>query len=299
MGSQVFVLPYLDGIFGFTILWIVVTAISSWISTASARLSYLGVQLALAFYVINLQEFTIQTSLAVARDRVVGVMLGLVCMWLLFDRLWVRNALDEMQRVFARNLEMFADLTEQLLIEDQIEAIKRIRTLRDQLNGGFDAVRAQSDAVLFEFGASRQRKMKIRDDIRRWQPALRTLLLVQITSAQYLAQKPLKQLPAPVADAGVAFEEAVARVMRALANEVSGKPTQPVPDLHEAAHRLDQAVHAWYQQRGILIPAEASDVAGLADSLASILAPLYDDIHGTFTNGTPAEAGVAYPVVVS
>ncbi len=299
MGAQVFVLPYLDTIFGFTLLFAAVTAISSWIATASARLSYLGVQLALAFYLINLQEFTIQISLSVARDRVVGVMLGLGCMWLLFDRLGVHNALDEMQRLFAKNLEMFAELTEQLLVEDQIKAIKRMRALRDQLNAGFEAVRAQSDAVLFEFGASRQRKLKIRDDVRRWQPALRTLLLVQITSAQYLVQKPLKQLPLPVADAGVAFEEAVARVMRALANEVTGKASQPVPNLSDVAQRLDQAAEAWYRQHGVPVPAEASDIIGLADSLASILAPLYDDIHGTFTSEARVEGGIVCPVIAN
>src|SRR6201999_4396950 len=97
MGAQIFILPFLDSIAGFTLLFAVVTAISAWISTASARLSYLGVQLALAFYLINMQEFTIQISLAIARDRVFGVLLGLFSMWLLFDRLWVRNALDEMR----------------------------------------------------------------------------------------------------------------------------------------------------------------------------------------------------------
>jgi multidrug resistance protein MdtO len=293
MGAQVFVLPYLNSIFGFTLLFAVVTAISSWIATASARLSYLGVQLALAFYLINLQEFTIQTSLAIARDRVVGVLLGLVCMWLLFDRLGVRNAIDQMQLLFAHNLEMFAELTEQLLLEDQIKAIKRIRTLRDQINAGFEAGRSQADAVLFEFGASRQRKLKIRDDIRRWQPSIRTLLLVQVTSAQYLTQKPLKQLPAPIAEAGVAFEKAIARVMRALANEVSGKPSAPVPDLRDVCRRFDQAARTWYQQHGVSIPPEASDIVGLADSLASILAPLYEDIHGTFPHPSP-EVGVVY-----
>jgi multidrug resistance protein MdtO len=43
MGAQVFVLPYLDSITGFTLLFMFVTAISSWIATSSPRLSYLGV----------------------------------------------------------------------------------------------------------------------------------------------------------------------------------------------------------------------------------------------------------------
>ena len=282
MGAQIFVLPYLDSITGFTLLFMAVTAISSWIATASARLSYLGVQLALAFYLINLQEFTIQISLSIARDRVFGVLLGLMCMWLIYDRLWVKNALDEMQTVFAHNLEMFAELAEQLLEKDQVKAIKRIRQLRDQLNAGFQAVTAQADAVLFEFGPSRSRKLQIREDVRRWQPSIRTLLQVQVTSAQYLSLKPLTNLPEPIAQAGVAFEKDVALVMRAMASEVSGKPVAAVPDIRLSATRMREAISNYYQGHGVPVSNEATDVMGLADSLATILAPLYEDIRDTY-----------------
>jgi multidrug resistance protein MdtO len=282
MGAQVFVLPYLDSITGFTLLFMAVTAISSWIATASGRLSYLGVQLALAFYLINLQEFTIQTSLSIARDRVFGVLLGLMSMWLIYDRLWVRNAVDEMQTVFAHNLEMFAELAEQLLEKDQIKAIKRIRQLRDQLNAGFVAVTAQADAVLFEFGPSRQRKLQIREDLRRWQPPIRTLLQVQVASAQYLAHKPLSNLPEPIAQAGVVFEKDIALVMHAMASEVSGKPVDGVPDIRMSAARMRQEVEKYYGNLGFPVPDAASDVVGLADSLATILAPLYEDIRATY-----------------
>jgi multidrug resistance protein MdtO len=280
-GAQIFLLPYLDSITGFTLLFIVVTAISSWIATASSRLSYLGVQLALAFYLINLQEFAIQTSLSIARDRVFGVLLGLMSMWLIYDRLWVKNAVDEMQAVFAHNLEMFAELAEQLLEKDQIKAIRRIRQLRDQLNAGFAAVTAQADAVLFEFGPSRPQKMQIREDLRRWQPSIRTLLLVQVASAQYLANKPLSNLPEPVAQAGVAFEKDIALVMHALASEVSGKPVEGVPDIRISAVRFRQEVEQHYGGAGVPVPDGVSDVQGLADSLATILAPLYEDIRAT------------------
>ena len=281
-GAQIFVLPYLDSITGFTLLFMAVTAISSWIATASARLSYLGVQLALAFYLINLQEFTIQTSLSIARDRVFGVLLGLMCMWLIYDRLWVKDALEEMQTVFARNLEMFAELAEQLLEKDQVKAILRIRQLRDQLNAGFLAVSAQADAVLFEFGPSRHRKLQIREDVRRWQPSIRALLQVQITSAQYLSQKPLSSLPEPINQAGVVFEKDIALVMRAMASEVVGKPIEGVPDIRQSAARMRQETEQYYGGLRVPVPDTASDVIGLADRLATILAPLYEDIRATF-----------------
>jgi multidrug resistance protein MdtO len=282
MGAQVFVLPYLDSITGFSVLFAVVTAISAWISTGSARISYLGVQLALAFYLINLQEFTIQTSLSIARDRVFGVLLSLVSMGLFFDLLWTRNSLDEMQAVFAHNLEMFAELTEQLLEKDQIKAILRIRQLRDQINVGFQAVTAQSDAVLLEFGPSRQRKLRIRDDVRRWQPAIRTLLQVQVTSTQYLIQKPLTQLPEPIAHAVVEFERDIAHVMRAMANVATGKPVDAVPDIRLSNVRVQEDIHKYFLDLGTPVSPQASDLLDLAGSLATVLSPLYEDINSTF-----------------
>ena len=100
MGSQIFILPYLDSIAGFTVLFVLVTALASWFVTCSPRLSYFGLQVALAFYLINLQEFAVQTSLSIARDRIVGVLLGLFMMWLVFDQLWGAPAAVEMKRTF-------------------------------------------------------------------------------------------------------------------------------------------------------------------------------------------------------
>src|SRR3984885_6837922 len=282
MGAQVFVLPYLDSITGFTLLFAVVIAISAWVSTASARLSYLGVQIALAFCLIHLQEFAIQTSLSVARDRVFGVLLALLSMAVFFDLLWVRNAVSEMQAVFAHNLELFAELAEQLLKEDHIKAIRRIRQLRDQLNDGFQAVTAQADAVLLDFSPSRQQKLQVRKNILRWQPAIRTLLQVQVTAAQYLVRNPLASLPAPIAQAGTGFERDVAYVMRAMAREVNEKPVDMVSDIRQSAATVQQEIRKYYHDLGVPVPPQASDVVGLVEGLASILSPLYEDIHSTF-----------------
>jgi multidrug resistance protein MdtO len=177
---------------------------------------------------------------------------------------------------------MFAELTEQLLEKDHVKAIRRIRTLRDQLNVGFQAASAQADAVLFEFGPSRQKGLQIREDIRRWQPSIRTLLQVQVASAQYLVHKPLSSLPEPIAEAGVVFEKDIAQVMHAMASEVGGKPVATVPDIRMSAVRLQAEISKYYQDRGVPVPAQASDVLGLAEKLATILAPLYEDIRDTF-----------------
>ena len=88
VASQLFVLPYIDSIAGFTAWFIVVAIFAAWLVTCTPRLSYFGLQVAFAYNFVNLQEFTIQTSLTPARDRVAGILLGLFMMWLVFDRLW-------------------------------------------------------------------------------------------------------------------------------------------------------------------------------------------------------------------
>ena len=60
------------------------TAVAAWIGTASSRLSFAGVQFGFAFYLIPLSEFSVQTNLSAARDRVLGVLLGITMMWLVF-----------------------------------------------------------------------------------------------------------------------------------------------------------------------------------------------------------------------
>jgi multidrug resistance protein MdtO len=283
MGAQIFVLPHLDSITGFTVLFAVVAAVSAWIATATPRLSYLGVQVAFAFYLIHLQEFAPQTSLTIARDRVMGVLLGLMSMWLMFDHLWVKDAVQAMQEGFARNLQRLAELIELARQPASGEVATRALRLADQINAGFNAVKAQSDAVVFEFGPSRQRKLKIRDDIRRWQPALGALLQVQMTGLQYLFETRAHQLAQGIAEALSAFEEDMAVTARAMSEEVSGKPSRIPPDVQKSAATLRQEIEKHYVASGLPIPPALADMITLAHNLASIAVPLSAGIHSTFT----------------
>jgi multidrug resistance protein MdtO len=185
IGSQMFVLPYIDSITGFAVLFAVVSAIAAYVGTSSARLSYAGLQIALAFYLINLSEFSIQLSLSVARDRAVGVLLGVSMMWLVFERFYPRPAADEMVRVFVRSLRLMATLVSESSIGADAETIMLIRTQRDQVYRCFGEVNAQADAVPFETGADRPGHMAARDRIRRWQASVRTIYLMEVPLLQF------------------------------------------------------------------------------------------------------------------
>jgi len=293
MGAQIFVLPYLYSITGFTVLVAAVTAIAAWIVTSTPRLSYLGLQVAVAFSLIHLQEFAPQTSLSIARDRVVGILLGLTCMWLIFDRLWAKSALEEMRELFCRNLERLAELFELSRSADLEVTAKRAVQLRDQINHGFVAVKAQSDAILFEFGPSRERKLKIRHDFNRWQPTLGVLLQVQMTYLEYLAQLRTFVLPSKIVEAHASFEENMAVLVRAMSDDVAGRASSGVPDVQQSVEALRQEIRNHYQQFGVPLPLPIADMITLSQNLASIAAPLYAEIHSTFT--APRHAAMHYP----
>ncbi len=109
MSAQVFILPYLDSITAFTVFFVLVTALAAWFMTSSPRLSFFGLQLGAVFYVINInQKFARETSLTVARDRVAGVFLGLLMMWLIFDQLWSARASVAMRKTFISTLRLLA-----------------------------------------------------------------------------------------------------------------------------------------------------------------------------------------------
>jgi multidrug resistance protein MdtO len=185
LGAQIYVLPYIDSIGGFTILFAAMTAVAAWIATSSSRLAYAGVQFAFAFYLIHLSDFTIQTDLTVGRDRVLGVLLGITMMWLVFERLFPRSAADEMVRIFVVNLRLLADLLGSTPRAGNRSDILKIRRQREEIYRRFGEVNAQADAVPFETGAGRAMDMAARDRIRRWQASLRTFYLLEAPLLQF------------------------------------------------------------------------------------------------------------------
>jgi Fusaric acid resistance protein family len=85
IGSQIFILPSVDTIVGFTLPFAAISGAAAWVVTSSPAFSYFGRQMALAYYLTMFQGFGINASLAASRDRLTGILLGLTAMWLVFD----------------------------------------------------------------------------------------------------------------------------------------------------------------------------------------------------------------------
>jgi multidrug resistance protein MdtO len=238
IGSQVFVLPHLDSITGFTLLFLAVSIPAAWFATSGPRLSYFGVQIAISFYLVNLSEFRVQTSLEPGRDRVIGILLGLSMMWLAFDTLWTTSAATEMKNKFLTTLRLLAQFSREPGTKDLRAAIERKDSLRETINKNFDSVRASADAVLFEFGPSRRQELAWRTKIREWQPQLRLFFLTEIVLWKYRARLPGFELPPAVRVAQQEFDGQSAKTVDRIADCMEGKAKVETADLENAFERL-------------------------------------------------------------
>jgi len=67
-------------------------AIAGWVATGSERISYAGLQLAFAFFYSVFQGYAPDTDLDNVRNRVVGILFGLVVTGLVFQYIWPERA---------------------------------------------------------------------------------------------------------------------------------------------------------------------------------------------------------------
>jgi multidrug resistance protein MdtO len=277
MGSQIFVLPYVDSIAGFTVMFMLVTFLAAWFMTSSPRLSFFGMQFALAFYFVHLQEFAAQTSLSVARDRVCGILLGLFMMWLAFDQLWGLPATVEAKRAFISSLRLLAQLAREPIEGDKTRASPRISSLRATISTTFDKVRNLGDAVIFEFGPSREQDLALRSRIKDWVSQLRALSLMLNASLRPRLQPPGFEFPESVRLAQREFDNRLAEMLERMADRREGKESERNDDFKDAFERLERTVRTSEGPQELL-PTELQTFLALSRSTASVAMSLDKEI---------------------
>ena len=106
----VYLLPHMTDIGQLCLLVAAASAIFAWVATSSDRLSYMGMQMALAFLLGMLQGYGPNTSLTVLWDRVVGILLGNLLMSIVFSVVWPISALDRARAAIAQALRALGNL---------------------------------------------------------------------------------------------------------------------------------------------------------------------------------------------
>lgn len=91
----VFFMPHMTSIVSLMVAVLLVMLLAAWISIGSERVAYTGLQIAFAFLLISLQGFGPDVDLSVAGDRIVGILLGNLMMYLAFTQIWLYSILHQ------------------------------------------------------------------------------------------------------------------------------------------------------------------------------------------------------------
>lgn len=87
-GAILYVIPHIDGVGSLMALIFAGCLVGAWVSTGPERISYAGVQVALAFLLIVVQGFGPSLSFGTGQGRILGILLGNLVVYVIFTRVW-------------------------------------------------------------------------------------------------------------------------------------------------------------------------------------------------------------------
>ena len=151
----VFLMPHMDTIASLVVVVACASAIAGWVAAGTELISYAGLQIAFAFFYSVFQGYAPDTDLDNVRNRVVGILFGLIVTGLVFRYIWPERTIDRLRAALRAALQQLARLVEIPRLESSIEAAKAdAHRLTGETSKSFDQARRYIELTQFEFEES-------------------------------------------------------------------------------------------------------------------------------------------------
>jgi multidrug resistance protein MdtO len=151
----VFLMPHMVTIASLIVVVACASAVAGWVATGSEMISYSGLQIAFAFFYSVFQGYAPDTDLDNVRNRVVGILFGLIVTGVVFKYIWPERTIDRMRDALRAALRQLARLLE---IPRPDVSIEKEKTKADALiaetSKSFDQTRRYAELTQFEFEES-------------------------------------------------------------------------------------------------------------------------------------------------
>jgi len=245
LASIVFVVPQMTTITQLVLLVAAVCALAGWIAMGSERTAYVGLQIAFAFYLAVFQGFVPSTDVTEVRDRLIGIVFGVVVMALVFSYLWPERAGTDMLRSLAAALRHMGKL-----------AIGAGNSRGERAAAWQSLAEADSSAALFAFEREALTSPGIVQGrrVRHLINLSRRVLLAQAALAAHRESVPPAESDAPLHAARAALGRAIAGALAVVALHVEHagpaartEPRRPLAALVNAARSSAHGGAAWLE----------------------------------------------------
>ena len=151
----VFLMPHMVTIASLVLVVACASAIAGWVATGSEMISYAGLQIAFAFFYSVFQGYAPDTDLDNVRNRVVGILFGLIVTGLVFRYIWPEHTIDRLRDALRTALRQLAQLLEIRSPETSIKTGKvEAHSLITETSRSFDQARRYVELTQFEFEES-------------------------------------------------------------------------------------------------------------------------------------------------
>ena len=154
----VFLMPHMVTIASLVVVVACASAIAGWVATGSELISYAGLQIAFAFFYSVFQGYAPDTDLDNVRNRVVGILFGLIVTGLVFRYIWPERTIDRLRAALRRRFDNLRGCSKFPGLEISIEAAKsEAHALIGETSKSFDQARRYVELTQFEFEESPDR----------------------------------------------------------------------------------------------------------------------------------------------
>ena len=123
IAAIVYVMPYVTSVGGLMAIVAAVAFVSGWIAAGSPRISYVGFQLAFAFFLCVIQGAGPGFDMTTARDRAIGIIFGNLVVALIFTQIWPVTVATKIDPAIAAVLRKLASLTKERLGWKRLEIV--------------------------------------------------------------------------------------------------------------------------------------------------------------------------------
>jgi multidrug resistance protein MdtO len=216
--------------------------VAAWLTTGSSRISYVGVQTAFAFAIGLVDAFAPTTDLLTARDRVLGILLGIAVTMVVDHTVWPVRASHSMRPTLGSALRSLAGLADMPLTRlGYARRIAHAATLRSSVYRDLAATLRLREESRMEPGAGSADAYAEREHVLRLTGDVQAVFLALLVLARHRLISGVADVPDPLVRSIDRLHAALGQALTALAAAVEAKPAPPAPDLEAALQHLEQA----------------------------------------------------------
>jgi multidrug resistance protein MdtO len=118
-----------------------------------------GTQIGFAFFLTTLQGFGATTQIATARDRVIGVTLGVIVMWFIFDQLWPTRTSHALSQILHRIRSAAIQLQQIERSHNPQYFAQTLSHLRVSVSQDLASMQLLESGAYFDFGSGHVREL--------------------------------------------------------------------------------------------------------------------------------------------